>query len=53
MAVKKLKEHQMPAPVEAVFDNVLESSMARLAISSRKIIKVNKSISVANTSVII
>ncbi len=50
--IKKLKEHQIPAPVEAVSDNLLELSMDKLAISSIKIIKVNSSISVANTSVI-
>jgi hypothetical protein len=50
--IKKLKEHQIPAPVEAVSDNILELSIAKLAISSIKIIKVNSSISVANTSVI-
>jgi carbon monoxide dehydrogenase subunit G len=52
-AVTKLKEHQIPAPVEAVLDNVSDPSIVKLAISSAKIIKVNRSITVANMSVII
>lgn len=44
-------EHQIPAPVEAVFDKLFELSTAKLAISSINIAIVNKSIKDAKTIV--
>jgi hypothetical protein len=44
-------EHQIPAPVEAVFDKLFELSLAKLAISSINIATINKSINDANTNV--
>ena len=46
IAVIKINEHQIPAPVEAVLDNVFELSIAKLAISRINIIKVKISINV-------
>lgn len=44
-------EHHIPAPVEAVFDNWLELSITKLAISSINIININKNITDANINV--
>jgi hypothetical protein len=51
-ATIKLMEHQIPAPVEAVLDNVLELSIAKLEISSPKMIRVKISIRFANMRVV-
>ncbi len=50
-AITKNTEHQIPAPVEAVFDKVFELSVDKLEISRINMIIVNKSINDANTNV--
>jgi hypothetical protein len=44
MAVIKLTEHQIPAPVDAVLDNSLDRSMFKLATSKAMIITVRTDI---------
>jgi hypothetical protein len=51
IAIIKNNEHQIPAPVEAVFDKVFELSVDKLEISRINMIIVNKSINDANTNV--